>query len=187
MRCVKFLRFPCSPFVSAAPFPYSSMPLRPHSAVLSSYPIISTIPRVSSRRLHALRFWRLVRLVRPVRLVWKLSANPTHPSTEMRSTVLSPLHHLRRTLDSLLAKLIPSTPTATLSLTSPFPTTRVKGWTSLYEMVTFRPDVGYGEALRRERWQRGVINWASWMTGVGAVAGLGGVGVWAAQRWFKRR
>ena len=114
-------------------------------------------------------------------------ASTTHPSTEMRSTVLSPLHHLRRTLDSLLAKLIPSTPTATLSLTSPFPTTTVKGWTSLYEMVTFRPDVGYGEALRRERWQRGVINWASWMTGVGAAAGLGGVGVWAAQRWFKRR
>lgn len=108
-------------------------------------------------------------------------------STEMRSTVLSPLHHLRRTLDSLLAKFMPSRPTAALSLTDPFPTARVKGWTSLYEMVTFRPDVGYSEALRRERWQKGVINWVGWIGGLGTVASLGGVGVWAAQKYFRGR
>jgi len=54
-------------------------------------------------------------------------------------------------------------------------------------MVTFRPDVGYSEALRRERWQKGVINWVGWIGGLGTVASLGGVGVWAAQKYFRGR
>jgi kynurenine 3-monooxygenase len=108
-------------------------------------------------------------------------------STEMRSSVLSPLHHLRRTLDSLLSTIIPSRPTAKLSLTKPFPTVRVGGWTSLYEMVTFRPDVGYAEALRREQWQKGVVGWMAYGSGVGLMAGLAGAGLWAGKRYLERR
>ena len=99
---------------------------------------------------------------------------------------MSPLHHLRRHLDALLSKILPrpSTSSLTLSLTNPFPTKRVKGWTSLYEMVTFRPDVGYAEALRRERWQKDVLGWGVWAGGVGAV-GLAAAGALAAFRMTK--
>ncbi|WVQ97129.1 kynurenine 3-monooxygenase [Kwoniella sp. CBS 9459] len=111
--------------------------------------------------------------------------------TEMRSHVLSPLHHLRRTLDSLLTRLIPSSSKLAnlhLSLnTDPFPTKRVKGWTSLYEMVTFRPDVPYSEALRKERWQRDVMAWTGYVSGLLAVGGAGVVGLNLARKWFDRR
>lgn len=105
----------------------------------------------------------------------------------MRSTVLSPLHHLRRHLDSFLSSILPRPKTASLGLTSltdPFPTQRVKGWTSLYEMVTFRPDVGYAEALRRERWQKEVLAWGVWASGFGAV-GLAGFGGWLVLRTIR--
>ncbi|ORX35971.1 hypothetical protein BD324DRAFT_629714 [Kockovaella imperatae] len=94
---------------------------------------------------------------------------------EMRSHVLSPMHHFRRFLDSVLSAVIPSHPVSTLSLTDPFPTKRVRGWTSLYELVTFRPDVGYSEALRREQWQKQVVAWAGWTGGTGLLlaAGIG--------------
>ena len=105
----------------------------------------------------------------------------------MRSSVLSPLYHLRRALDSVLSTLIPTRPMAALSLTDPFPTPRVRGWTSLYEMVTFRPDVGYSEALRRERWQKEVLGWIVWAGGAGVAAGLGGVGLWTTQKLLARR
>jgi kynurenine 3-monooxygenase len=105
----------------------------------------------------------------------------------MRSTVLSPLHHLRRHLDAFLTKILPrpaSTSQLGLSLTDPFPTRKVKGWTSLYEMVTFRPDVGYAEALRRERWQKDVLGWGVWVGGAGLV-GLVGAGTIAALRFSR--
>ncbi|OCF33318.1 kynurenine 3-monooxygenase [Kwoniella heveanensis BCC8398] len=112
--------------------------------------------------------------------------------TEMRSHVLSPLHHLRRTLDSLLTRLIPSSSKLATSLhlslnTDPFPTKRVKGWTSLYEMVTFRPDVPYSEALRKERWQRDVMAWTGYVSGLLALGGAGVVGLSLARKWFDRR
>ena len=66
-----------------------------------------------------------------------------------------------------------------LSLTNPFPTKRVTGWTSLYEMVTFRPDVGYAEALRRERWQKNVLHYGVWVGGAG-ILGLTTAGALAA-------
>jgi len=66
-----------------------------------------------------------------------------------------------------------------LSLTNPFPTKRVTGWTSLYEMVTFRPDVGYAEALRRERWQKDVLHYGVWVGGAG-ILGLATAGALAA-------
>lgn len=52
-------------------------------------------------------------------------------------------------------------------------------------MVTFRPDVGYAEALRRERWQKEVLGWGVWIGGAGAV-GLAGMGGWLALKAFKR-
>lgn len=51
-------------------------------------------------------------------------------------------------------------------------------------MVTFRPDVGYAEALRRERWQKDVLGWGVWAGGVGAV-GLAAAGVLTAFRMTK--
>jgi kynurenine 3-monooxygenase len=48
-------------------------------------------------------------------------------------------------------------------------------------MVTFRPDVGYAEALRRERWQKDVLHWGVWAGGVGLV-GLATAGAFAAVR-----
>ncbi|WVQ85327.1 kynurenine 3-monooxygenase [Cryptococcus sp. DSM 104549] len=113
--------------------------------------------------------------------------------TEMRSHVLSPLHHLRRHLDTLLTTLFPSSHSPSspsrpsLSLTDPFPTKRVKGWISLYEMVTFRPDVGYAEALRKEQWQKDVMGWAGWAGGLLGLGAVGVVGVGLARRWLERK
>ncbi|KAK4687295.1 kynurenine 3-monooxygenase, partial [Tremellales sp. Uapishka_1] len=107
--------------------------------------------------------------------------------TEMRSHVLTPLHHLRRHLDAILSAVIPATARATLSLTEAFPTRRVNGWTSLYEMVTFRPDVGYSEALRKEKWQKEVGSRSA--VGVAAIVALGvGLGGWKVARdvWGRR-
>ena len=57
----------------------------------------------------------------------------------------------------------------------------------MYSMVTFRPDVSYREALRKERSQREIVTWM----GRGVVAaGVGAVGVAAfrgLQLWNKRR
>lgn len=120
----------------------------------------------------------------------------------MRSSVLSPLHILRRHFDSFLSRtlgyIIPSSSSTSvntsstssgssalaLSLTDPFPTKHVKGWTSLYEMVTFRPDVGYAEALRKERWQKEVVAIGVWGMGAGMV-GLVGLGAFVGARRFK--
>jgi kynurenine 3-monooxygenase len=108
----------------------------------------------------------------------------------MRSKVLSPLHILRRHFDAFLSRtinfVIPSGSAAAsaLSLTDPFPTKRVKGWTSLYEMVTFRPDVGYSEALRKERWQKEVVAAGVWGVGVG-LAGVVGLGAFVGLRHYK--
>jgi len=104
--------------------------------------------------------------------------------SEMRSHVLSPMHHLRRHLDSLLSTLLPSSTRSQpqLSLSDPFPTKRVKGWTSLYEMVSFRPDIGYAEALSREIWQKEVVRIMGLSIGVVGVLGLG-LGGW----WLRRR
>lgn len=54
-------------------------------------------------------------------------------------------------------------------------------------MVTFRPDVGYSEALRRENWQKDVIGRIAWTGGVGLVTGLGVAGWFGVQRYFRHR
>lgn len=99
----------------------------------------------------------------------------------MRHEVLSPMHHLRRHIDTVLSTLFPSRAKAALSLTEAFPTRRLRGWTSLYEMVTFRPDVGYSEALRREKWQKEVVGIAGWVIGSGLTVGLGVIGWWTGR------
>lgn len=103
----------------------------------------------------------------------------------MRSRVLSPLHLLRRQIDSLLAHIFPSHPTAPLSLTNPFPTQKVRGWTSLYHLVTFRADVPYSQALERERWQQGVVAWLARAVGGVGLAGVG-YGAWVGWKLIKR-
>lgn len=111
-------------------------------------------------------------------------------SLEMQSSVLSPAYHFRRIIDSVLSAIAPSGHKAQLSLTDPFPTRRVRGWTRLYEMVTFRPDVGYAEALRREQWQQGILDKATTGLGLGAAGALayGGVLAWhGLRRWADRR
>lgn len=90
----------------------------------------------------------------------------------MRSLVLSPLYHLRRAVDWVLTRVWPSVP-ADLTASVPFPTKHVRGWTALYDMVTFRPDIGYAEALRREQWQKGVVHNAAWVAGVGVATAVG--------------
>ncbi|RXK35051.1 kynurenine 3-monooxygenase [Tremella mesenterica] len=105
--------------------------------------------------------------------------------TEMRSHVLSPLYQFRRHLDYVLERLLPSKPEGELSLTNPFPTRKVRGWTSLYEMVTFRADIGYAEALRREKWQREVVSWAGEIAAIGLVGGIG-VMSWLLFRQWER-
>lgn len=54
-------------------------------------------------------------------------------------------------------------------------------------MVTFRPDVGYSEALRRERWQKDVIGKIAWTSGVGLVTGIGVLGALGVQRYLRQR
>lgn len=93
----------------------------------------------------------------------------------MKSRVLSSLHALRRQVDALLSSLFPPPSSAQIlaSLaeqpTTPFPAGKVARWTSLYHLVTFRPDVGYAEAERREEWQKWVVE----RLAGGVVAGLG--------------
>ncbi|CED84595.1 fad nad-binding domain-containing protein [Phaffia rhodozyma] len=101
---------------------------------------------------------------------------------EMRSHVLTPLHHIRRKLDYVLTTLFPSPPPTAASLSAlsrssgePFPTRTVNRWTTLYSMVTFRPDVPYAEALRREMFQRKVLG--RWIKAV--VVGTGAGVFWA--------
>ena len=99
----------------------------------------------------------------------------------MRSHVLSPLYLLRRWIDYSLTIILPSKPGGDLSLTNAFPTKQVRGWTSLYEMVTFRADIAYAEALRRETWQKEVVGWATRAVGVGLVAGVT-AGIWMGRQ-----
>lgn len=105
--------------------------------------------------------------------------------TEMRSSVLNPLYHLRRAVDYVLTRIYPSTP-APVVPGEAFGTKEVKGWTALYDMVTFRPDVPYAEARRREAWQKKVVGWAGGVVGAGVVVGLG-VGAVRVARVLERR
>lgn len=105
-------------------------------------------------------------------------------SDEMKSHVLSPLHLLRRRLDVLLSSLFPPptapeissslSATSTSASSSPYPVDVVRRWSTLYHMVTFRADVRYSEAWRREEHQKRVLKWVLRVVGA---AGSGAV-VW---------
>jgi hypothetical protein len=57
-------------------------------------------------------------------------------------------------------------------------------------MVTFRPDVSYKEALRKERAQKDIVNGLAWTLG-GTVGLVGTAGLvlatFQARNWFERR
>ena len=122
-------------------------------------------------------------------------------STEMRSKVVSPTYHIRRVLDSVLSFIMPPTSKRPILLedsssttpklcTEAFPTPRVSGWSSLYSMVTFRPDVSYKEALRKEQAQKDIVlGLARTLGGTVGLAGTAGL-VWGAlqaRRWYERQ
>lgn len=118
----------------------------------------------------------------------------------MRSKVVSPTYHIRRVLDSVLSFVMPPTSKRAIlqdtSAGSPpklceeaFPTPRVRGWSSLYSMVTFRPDVSYKEALRKERAQKDVVAGLAWaLGGTVGVTGTAGLayGALFAKRYMER-
>lgn len=86
---------------------------------------------------------------------------------EMSSSVIDPLFLLRKRIDALLMKTLP------------------KGWwNSLYNMVTFSPNVGYAEAKKREDRQKVLLERIIVASaGVGAV-GLASLGrLWWIRRW----
>jgi kynurenine 3-monooxygenase len=84
---------------------------------------------------------------------------------EMSSHVTSPTYLLRKKLDGFLERTWMKEKGSERS-----------GWNSLYEMVTFRDDLSYEEALMRDEWQDGVIRWSLW--GVGVTMLLIGWKVW---------
>jgi len=104
----------------------------------------------------------------------------------MRSSVLSVQYHLRRSLDWVLTRVWGSRPKP-LGPGTPFPTQKVKGWTALYDMVTFRPDIGYAEALRRERWQKKIVSDATFVSSAAIVSVVGFFAWRAAQPWLRSK
>lgn len=132
-------------------------------------------------------------------------------STEMRDSVVSPFYHLRRVIDSIFSSVAKASPEQPIILPDvtvtdsprpqtssvlptvaslPFPTPILNGWIALYHMVTFRPDVSYKEALRKERAQQKMVTTVVGLVTAGVgVLGLSGL-VWAgtrAQQWLQRR
>lgn len=87
----------------------------------------------------------------------------------MSSRVVDPLYLLRKQLDGLLMTWLPT-----------------GWWSSLYNLVTFSPDVGYSRAREQEEWQQRVLQRVIVGAGAVAVAGMVGLG-WAARSrgWIK--
>lgn len=69
-------------------------------------------------------------------------------SVEMRSKVTNPLYKFRKGVDALLNTLFrpPAVPSRDVLRREAFPTPANSGWMSLYELVTFRPDISYADA-----------------------------------------
>ncbi|CAO1619033.1 unnamed protein product [Parajaminaea phylloscopi] len=86
---------------------------------------------------------------------------------EMSSSVVNPLFLLRKRLDAFLMATLPA-----------------GWWSSLYNLVTFSPDVGYAEAKRTEDRQKLFLERA-----IVSMAGLGVAGILALGRswWISRR
>ena len=66
----------------------------------------------------------------------------------MRSKVTNPLYKIRKQIDAVLNKVLrpPPVPSWEVLRKEPFPTSPTSGWMSLYELVTFRPDISYADA-----------------------------------------
>ncbi|KAF8478628.1 FAD/NAD-P-binding domain-containing protein [Russula ochroleuca] len=100
--------------------------------------------------------------------------------TEMRHSVTTLAHKLKRMVDNLLFSLTCRTP-VTLGSLGAFPSGvtfaegRPRGWLPLYTMVTFRPDISYSNAKRKAAEQARVMNKAGI---VGSVAVCVGASVW---------
>jgi len=101
-------------------------------------------------------------------------------SVEMRHSVTTPAHKLKRMVDNLLFSLTCRTPVTLTDLGAlppgvTFPPGRARGWLPLYTMVTFRPDISYGHAKRKAAEQARVM---SAVGIVGSVAFGVGASVW---------
>jgi kynurenine 3-monooxygenase len=84
-------------------------------------------------------------------------------SIEMRHSVTTPAHKLKRMVDNLLFSLTCRTPVTLTDLGAlppgvTFPAGRPRGWLPLYTMVTFRPDISYAKARRKAAEQAWVTN-----------------------------
>ncbi|KAH9043180.1 FAD/NAD-P-binding domain-containing protein [Lactarius pseudohatsudake] len=82
---------------------------------------------------------------------------------EMRHSVTTPAHKLRRMVDNLLFSLTCRTPVTLASLGAfaagvTFAPGIPRGWLPLYTMVTFRPDISYSTAKRKAAKQDRVIS-----------------------------
>jgi kynurenine 3-monooxygenase len=112
-------------------------------------------------------------------------------SVEMRHSVTTIAHKLKRMVDNLLFSLTCRT---AVTLTSQrdfpsgvtFPPGTPRGWLPLYTMVTFRPDISYSSARRKAKEQASVMNKAgkagSVALGIGASVGM----LWIAL-FYRRR
>jgi kynurenine 3-monooxygenase len=83
-------------------------------------------------------------------------------SVEMRHSVTTPAHKLKRMVDNLLFSLTCRTPVTLRDLGAfptgvTFPPGRARGWLPLYTMVTFRPDISYANAKRKAAEQARVM------------------------------
>jgi len=100
---------------------------------------------------------------------------------EMRHSVITPAHKLKRMVDNLLFSLTCRTP-VTLASLGAFPpgvTFRPgtpRGWLPLYTMVTFRPDISYAGARRKAAEQARVMTKAGIIGSVALSVGM----VWMA-------
>lgn len=77
---------------------------------------------------------------------------------EMRQSVTSTSYKLRKKLDGVLSRSLKDY------------------WLPLYTMVSFRPDIPYSEAVRREAWQANFVkNVVSWSTAIAVTATAVGI------------
>jgi kynurenine 3-monooxygenase len=112
-------------------------------------------------------------------------AIPNYFSVEMRHSVTTLTHKLKRMVDNLLFSLTCRTPVTLMSLGAfppgvSFPPGRPRGWLPLYTMVTFRPDISYASAKRKAAEQTRVMSNAGI---VGSVALGVAASLWAWHGW----
>jgi len=107
---------------------------------------------------------------------------------EMRHSVTTIAHRLKRVVDNLMFSLTCRTAVTLMSQgTFPpgvtFPVGTPRGWLPLYTMVTFRPDISYSRARRKADQQARVMNnVGSVALGMGASVGM----LWIAL-FYRRR